>query len=251
MVRHHPLLGDGAGSFARAWARERPVANGAQDAHNLYLETLAELGPVGLVLLLIALVAPALVVRRVRINASASAAAAGLAAFVVHAAIDWDWEIPVLTLSAIACAAVLVVLDPDRRTLPLTTPRRVAGVAVVAASLATALIVHVGNRAASDARQALASGDGAMALAAAERAQAWMPWNPAGNQLLGEALLAEKRDALARSALQEAVQRDPADWSIWYDLARASRGSERANALTRARELNPLSIEVGTLAADT
>jgi Flp pilus assembly protein TadD len=78
-----------------------------------------------------------------------------------------------------------------------------------------------------------------------------MPWNPAGNQLLGEALLAEKRDALARSALQEAVQRDPADWSIWYDLARASRGSERVNALTRARELNPLSIEVGTLAADT
>ena len=44
MVEHHPLLGEGAGSFARTWLRERPVANEARDAHNLYLETLAELG---------------------------------------------------------------------------------------------------------------------------------------------------------------------------------------------------------------
>ena len=47
MVEREPLFGTGAGSFSRTWLRERPVANEAKDAHNLYLETLAELGPVG------------------------------------------------------------------------------------------------------------------------------------------------------------------------------------------------------------
>ena len=58
MVEREPLLGEGAGSFSRTWLRERPVANEARDAHNLYLETLAELGPIGLVLLLLVLVTP-------------------------------------------------------------------------------------------------------------------------------------------------------------------------------------------------
>src|SRR5919108_1978835 len=54
----HPLLGSGAGSYERFWIRDRPNAFYARDAHNLYLEVLAELGPVGLALLAIGLGTP-------------------------------------------------------------------------------------------------------------------------------------------------------------------------------------------------
>ncbi|MGH3136680.1 MAG: O-antigen ligase family protein, partial [Gaiellaceae bacterium] len=58
MVERAPVLGEGAGGFERRWTEERPAPNNARDAHNLYLETLAELGPAGLALLLVALGAP-------------------------------------------------------------------------------------------------------------------------------------------------------------------------------------------------
>ena len=72
MVRDEPLLGTGAGSFEAHWFRERSVAFHARDAHNLYLETLAELGPVGLALLLATLALPLLALpaaRRLRVRA--------------------------------------------------------------------------------------------------------------------------------------------------------------------------------------
>ncbi|HZM18279.1 MAG TPA: O-antigen ligase family protein, partial [Gaiellaceae bacterium] len=57
-VEDEPLLGAGSGSYRRAWYRDRPVPQPARDAHSLYLETLAELGPLGLLLLLAALALP-------------------------------------------------------------------------------------------------------------------------------------------------------------------------------------------------
>ncbi len=250
MVGREPLLGDGAGSFGRAWVRERPVANEARDAHNLYLETLAELGPVGLALLLTVLAAPFAPLRRVRRDPSAAAAASVLVAFLLHAAVDWDWEIPLLSLVALACGATLLVLDPRQRSVALTTGRRLALVGAVCAVLGAALVVHVGNRAAGDALDALAADEPERAAAAARRAQTWMPWSSEGDQLLGEALAADGRDEAAREVLRRAARRDPGEWSIWYDLATVSTATERVNALTRARELNHLSVEIEALAAE-
>src|SRR5205085_1577702 len=47
----HPALGSGAGTFEQFWLRHRRISANARDAHSLYLETLAELGPLGLGLL--------------------------------------------------------------------------------------------------------------------------------------------------------------------------------------------------------
>ena len=77
-----------------------------------------------------------------------------------------------------------------------------------------------------------------------------MPWSSEGDQLLGEALAADGRDEAAREVLRRAARRDPGEWSIWYDLATVSTATERVNALTRARELNHLSVEIEALAAD-
>ena len=52
------MLGSGPGTYEQYWNQHRPLQHKVRDAHNLYLEVLAELGPVGLLLLLLALGAP-------------------------------------------------------------------------------------------------------------------------------------------------------------------------------------------------
>ena len=53
-VAHHPLLGSGPGSFADMWLLYRSSDTATRNAHNLYLEKLAEIGPLGLAMLLLA-----------------------------------------------------------------------------------------------------------------------------------------------------------------------------------------------------
>ena len=250
MVERDPWLGDGAGSFAVRWTRERRAETEARDAHNLYLETLAELGPIGLVLLVVVLGSPLLALRRARRIAPAASAAAAYAAFLVHAALDWDWEVPLLVLVALACATSLLALAPGRPVLALTARRRALALTACVALIASALVVHVGNRAVASAADAIARDDPGTAAASARRARTWMPWSYEPWQLLGEAQLARGEDAAAAASLRSAAGRDPGQWSVWYDLALAARRLERVNALTRARELNPRSVEVSDLAAD-
>jgi O-antigen ligase len=102
------LLGSGAGTFDRYWLHYRTVGSFARDAHSLYLETLAELGPIGLVLLLAALGVPLLVLRGRR-DPVVATAAAGYVAFLVHTTVDWDWELPAVTLAGVICGSSLLV----------------------------------------------------------------------------------------------------------------------------------------------
>jgi hypothetical protein len=106
----HPLQGVGTGGFEVEWLRERPFAEGARDAHSLPLETLAELGLVGALLLAAVLGGIALAARRVQADDPVLAAgpAAALTAWLVHASLDWDWEMPALTLVALGLAGMLV-----------------------------------------------------------------------------------------------------------------------------------------------
>jgi hypothetical protein len=97
----HPLAGVGSGGFRVEWRRERNVLDPARDAHSLYLETAAELGLVGLLLLAIAIAG---VVVSARPEAGLVAA---LALYAVHAGVDWDWEMPALTLVALLIAGAL------------------------------------------------------------------------------------------------------------------------------------------------
>ena len=125
MVARDPLLGAGAGSYERWWLQARPTANAARNAHDLYLETLAELGPLGLALLVLALGVPLWVARRAR-GMLASAALAAYVAWLVHALLDWDWQIPAVTLPALACAAAVLVLARDDTERSLTLRLRLA-----------------------------------------------------------------------------------------------------------------------------
>lgn len=109
----HPLGGVGSGSFLVEWRRENVVPRGAFDAHSLYFETLGELGLVGGLLLAVMIAATALGVVAAARGAPRDpvlpAAAAVLAAFAVHAGVDWDWEQPAVTLPVLLLAAAALV----------------------------------------------------------------------------------------------------------------------------------------------
>src|ERR687885_1137581 len=81
----HRALGSGAGTFEQFWVAHRRTSANARDAHSLYLETLAELGPPGLALLLAALALPLLAAARARSHPFVPAALAGYFAYLVHA----------------------------------------------------------------------------------------------------------------------------------------------------------------------
>jgi O-antigen ligase len=105
-----PAIGAGAGAVATEWIARRESAETVRDAHSLELETLAELGIVGLAFLLLAfggVVAGAVRFARTDPGLAAGPVAA-LAVWGAHSAIDWDWELPGLTLVAAVLAGVVL-----------------------------------------------------------------------------------------------------------------------------------------------
>jgi hypothetical protein len=244
MVEREPLLGEGAGSYERWWLQERSVASDVRNAHNLYLETLAEVGPLGVALLLVALLTPV----RARIRRPGPLGAAALGAYVawlVHAVVDWDWQVPGLTLAGLACAAALLVQAREADIgFRLTRVSRALAIAAVLPFLAVALLAHVGNRAADSSQTALQAGRPSDASGDARLARTWMPWAAEPWRLLGEAQLADHEDSVARTSLRRALQRDEDDWVAWYDLSAVTKGAAHRRALAHARRLNPLAAEL-------
>jgi hypothetical protein len=235
-----PALGAGAGTFARTWLRERPVPQPVRDAHSLYLETLAELGPVGLALLLLALAAP-LAGRRSR---WAPVALGPYAAFLAHAAQDWDWELPAVTVAALACGAALIAGRSGPRLPPLA--------AVVPAALCLlAALAFVGNQAVEESVDASERLDWARATDAARRARSLQPWSPEPYRLLGEIELAEGSLAAARGYFGDGLEEDSEEYELWIGLGLASDGPARRAAFAQAARLNPLSPELRELGFKT
>jgi len=246
-IHEHPWLGGGAGSYERYWHRERRTGYEARNAHNLYLETLAELGPVGLALLLTALGVPLFAVFRARAVGTAAAASA-YSAFLVHAAVDWDWQIPALTLAALACGAVLLVPTRRGREGPPTPWRlRAAALALLLPLAAAAIVGQAGNNALAASATATARGETAEGARLARRARRWAPWSSQPWQRLGETQIAAGDLRAARASLRHAIRLNETDWNIWYELAEASSGAERARALAVAARLNPLSPEIAAV----
>ena len=236
VYEEHPALGAGAGTYSRSWLRERPVPQPVQDAHSLYLETLAELGPIGLALLLVALAAPFAAPR----TWWTPVALAPYVAFLAHAAQDWDWELPAVTVAALACAAAPITSSDGRR-----IPRYLA---ILPAALCVLVVpAFLGNRAAAEAQSAYDRSAWRDAEDAARSARSLQPWSPEPWRLLGEAQLAQGALAPARSSFRKGLAEDPDEWELWLDLGLASEGGERRQAFEQAARLNPLSPELEEL----
>lgn len=245
-VIHHPLFGSGAGSFAAAWLRYRSVDSAVQDAHNLYIETLAELGPIGLTLLVVALALP---LRRVSAVTSAPAVApvcGAYVAFLAHSAIDWDWEMPVVTVVALLCAATLLHVQRSRTVVISPREHRAAPVVAVVATcvilLALNAVALVGSDSLHQAVENLQSGAWMKAEHSARTASRWQPWSAEPYDLLGQAQLARGQRKAAAESFRHALRLDDRRWQTWYELGRISVGAERRVALEHILALNPRAV---------
>jgi O-antigen ligase len=237
----NPATGGGAASFEAYWLEHRPIGTKVRDAHSLYLETLAELGPLGLALLLTALGLPALAAVRGRTNPLVPGALGAYAAFLLHAGADWDWELAGVTLAALLCGAALLVAA-RRTTPPALGPRgRGASLGAVGAVGVAALVGLLGNHALARSADAAQAGDWAASERWAERAQTLAPWSSEPWRRIG---LAQERAADARPFLLRAVVKEPGDWELRLELAWMSTGRDRTGALAEASRLNPFSPEV-------
>jgi hypothetical protein len=245
--RDDPVLGSGPGTYEQYWNRNRPLSHIVTDAHSLYLEMLAELGVVGLFLLLVAFGAPAVAAFAARREPLAVGAIGAYAAYLVHAGVDWDWELTGLTLPALACGVALLVLRPPR-----SVPRvpggavRIAGAALAVMLAGVAFVGLIGASASLASQDALESSppNYAEAKDQARKAKRWSPWSSEPWQRLGEAQLVAGELAAARGSFREAIAKEPNNWELWFRLAEASSGREQRRALAEALRLNPRSPEL-------
>ena len=244
-----PVAGEGAGTFAETWARERNIDLKVEDAHSLYLELLAEVGIVGLALILIVFgVLIAGIARRAR-GDTRHLHAALLAAFLVwalHAGIDWDWEVPAVGLWLFALGGLALARSTEERAL---TPGRFARVllsVVVLALLVTPVTMALSQNRLNATVDAFKAGDCERAVDTALAAIDAVPARPEPYQLLGmcDARLGEH--ALAIDMLETAVSKNRDDWSSWYvlGLVRAAGGEDPRPAIRQARRLNPRELLV-------
>jgi O-Antigen ligase len=262
--RQSPVWGDGAGSFEAWWAEHGSIALFVKDAHSLYLETLGELGVIGLALVL-ALVSGGIVVGAQRAarasgdsRAYAAAATAVFIGYATAAGIDWVWELTAVSVvglvslalavgRATAAPAPLSAVDADAPHPPL---RRRFGIGVAAILVAWLLLFAqaiplFAQREIGNSQAAVRRGDLSDALAAAKSAREIQPW--AATPYVQLALVSEQAGALtsARAWIDMAIARDRTDWRIWLASARIETRLGRVKAaersLRRAVELNPRS----------
>jgi hypothetical protein len=238
---HHPVVGSGAGTFVREWYRHRRIRANVTDAHSLYLETLAELGLVGLLLLLLVLAIPVVAATRVRGRPFVAGALGAYVAFAAHAAVDWDWELPAVTLAGLFCGGLLIVAARAERTVLVLDRRwRAPLLAPVLVLLVFSFVGLVGNRAEASALAAASRGDWPTTAAQSHRAAVWAPWSAQPLVLEADAAAARKHPGAALALLRRGAAKDPADFFIWDRLAAVASGPERQAAQERAKSLNPL-----------
>jgi tetratricopeptide (TPR) repeat protein len=242
--------------------------------HSIWMQTLAELGLVGL-LLLCAFVAGVLW-GAVRMRTGArhsplrrSLLTAGLGAFgawLVQASVDWMALLPGLTGAAVLAASVLVWQRPapaPAREAAETDPRHTPRRAVAAAGLAAVLVVLI-VAGASLSRQGLAqlyreraqnelARDPAAALADANRSLSIDSDAVTSYYAKAAALARYDQAAAAQTALQRALVLEPRNfvtWALLGDISVRLSDPEAARAdYAHAHALNPRDAGLAALAA--
>lgn len=248
---HVPLLGLGAGGYEAWWAREGSVALTIRNAHSLYLETLAELGLAGGLLLGGFFLAPLLAFRgrfrRTPPDPVAATAFAVLGGGALSAGIEWTWELPAIFFPVIVAAGLLTGRAAGASPR-LQSSELLLGVGLLALVLAWGGIVAgtialAGQSRLASSRDSARAGDLAAAAAAARGARSFEPWAAAPRLQL--ALVEERAGRLgpAGREIRAAIDRAPGDWRLWLVRARVSTSAadltDARMALRKVRRLNP------------
>ncbi len=247
--RAHPLQGGGGASWQYWWNQHSLIpALTTPFPHSLYLETMGELGIIGLLLLgaaIVVAVAGAVRASLVLRSADVAAAAAAGIAFFAAAAYDWIWHLGGIAVVGVGCLGIALGALPSGRAgawgrfgfvRPLLALVAVAAVVPQVVVLAAGL--HLRN-----SQEAFAAGNGTRARSEALAAKAVEPWSSAPYLQLG--LIAEQqgRYGEARAWLADAVSRSTRDGQLWYIAARIDGEQTHISAafedLRQAKLLDP------------
>lgn len=261
------VSGIGPGTFEFWWAENGTEPIFVRDAHSLYLETLAELGIIGFVII-VGLVGGVIVLGLNRVRRASedkrsllAGAVGACTAFAIAAGIDWVWEMAVFPtaffLLAAAIAGPAVVRERGRRREQRNAGEasvergswgsgrapRLAVAAIAGAALIAIAIPYTGASFVAESQDV--DTEVPDALDRARQARDVQPY--AASPTLQEAALLESIGDLAAAAdvAREATRQDSTNWRTWMLLARIEtrRGHapEAVDAYRMARSLNPRS----------
>jgi len=244
----HPLNGGGGGSWQFWWLQHQSVPIFSQYAHSLYLETLAELGIIGLLLIggavLIAVVGAVRSALALRSGEVAAAAAAGIA-FFAASAYDWVWQLAAIAIVGVGLLGVALGASPSTRAFEwgrFTVVRPLLALVAVAAIIPQLVVLAAGIHL-RNSQAAAAAGNGARAKSEALAAKAVEPWNADGYFQLALVEEGVGEYGKARAALASGIHRSTLDWRLWYAAARIDikRGAlnEAKDDLAQVRRLYP------------
>jgi len=244
-----PLIGTGSGTFQFWWAREGDAAETVRDAHSLYMQTLGELGVVGLLLLLSFLGWVFVSGLRAALlsdgeeRSRLAAALAGFSVFLMTAAVDWMWQVPAVPAAALLLACGLLVARGDAVKPRLAISWRLGAAAAALLAIVAIAIPLASLSLTRQSQAAVRDGDLTAALEDAKDAQNVEP--AAATPRLQQALVLELLGDFpaAEAAARAAVERESTNWRLWLVLSRiaAERGRAGASvaAYREARALNP------------
>jgi hypothetical protein len=239
--------GTGAGTYQLYYTRYRTVRSYVVDTHSLYLQSLAELGIVGLALILVVVIGM-LAGLATRIRGPARPLYAALfaltLAWAIHQAVDWDWQMPAVTLGIFMLAGLALARPADGRPGRFGLPfgRTLVALGWLAIAIApllggasyarlqqSGLDLKTRGGCVSAKREALSS----LSLSA-KRPQAYA--------IVGVCDLEQGFAQAAVPAMAQAAALQPASWedAFWLADARAAAGLDPHAAIARAIALNPL-----------
>ncbi len=253
MSAEKPVAGYGTGTFTRRWTIDRTNKDAyVLQPHSLELEMLAELGAIGLLLLLTLVGGIAWCVRRgIGSDRAAAAAAAGsLGVFFLISSVDWIYGFAGLLIPAMLIAGT--VSGYGHRRVPTTA--RTCGYVI---GLLATLMVLAGPAAAQyrldQARSQLASSL-ATAARTASSARSWNRWDPAVVDFQGFLADQDGRFVAAAALYHRAAELSAQPWTESYREAEALRKAGRLRAsraaCRRAIAANPLEPDLQRAVCD-
>ncbi len=241
-----PVKGQGAGTYALRWDLERPIYSDREEAHSLYLETLGELGLVGLLLLaaaLLSLLAGVGARARGPDRALYGAVLAAGIMWALQAGIDWEWEIPAVTLwlFALGGSAAAASDRPDGGQPPAAARTRVLMALGCVCLAATPAVVAASQARLAESVRAYEAGDCFTAVERANASVGALGSRPEPFEVIGYCSARLGQGAESEAAMIAAIDRDPRNWEYRYGLAlvRAAAGRDPRAASREALELNP------------
>lgn len=248
-----PINGEGSGSFRTRYLLERDTSEAPREAHSLPLETLGELGAIGLALLLAALLGMAggaLRSRRLGPEAAtvATAAIAAGAAWFAQSSVDWFWAFaglsaPVIALLGSAAAPGALALS---RLSPAVTR---SGVVIAAIISAIAIPTFAADRLTLNAAKGWRDDvDGA--YRALDAASDLDPVSDLPDLVKAEIARQTGDTALALASIEEARRRQPDEFQNYLLAAELLETSDPDRALQEAQQavaLNPRSKQANAI----